>query len=445
MNAVKVEEISPCCKKISVEMPSEKVDEVFNKVIDLYQKNAKLDGFRRGSVPKELIYNHFNKDIKEEVKQHIVEETYAQAIKEANIKPIALLNIEGIPERGKSFEYEMTLEVVPPLKLPKYKGIPLKKPEETTITDETVEKRLQEILMEYGGLKPSEHQKMEDGDSAIIDYDGTIDGKPVEALDPSLKNSFIAIGRDVETNKIKPYLNFEDHLIGMGINEERDVEINFPKNFAVKSIAGKRVIYKVKIKSLLTWKPIELDEFLSKNPEGFKTVDELKARIKTALEKAAAQKKKEALREELSNYLLEKTDLEIPPSLIVDEVERMASSIKLRALMSGIHDFDKEEFIKNNKEQMMDTAARRVKLDFIIYDIAKAENIEVSDDEVNAYIEQQALSAGRNPDEYKENLRKRDLFMSVKMHILYEKTMEWLLNNAEIGGSGNIFARLFKR
>ncbi len=367
---IKIEEISQCCKKLIVEVPSEKVNTVFNQVLDTYHKNAKIDGFRKGTAPRELIYNHFSKDIKDDVLWDIIHDTYSDVIKESQVKPILVLNVSGTPERGKPLKYEMTLEIVPKIKLPKYKGISLKKPEDIVITDEIVDKAIEKLLSDNGNYATSNHEAIEENDVAIIDYEGKIDGKPIGSIFPNLKDSFLEKGNNVETYKIAEYLNFYEQIKGMHLNEERDVQISFPNDYPAKPLAGKNITYHVKINAILSWQPMTIDEYLKFN-ENCKTVEELKARLKADIEKEEENKRRQALIGEIQKYLLEKTEIEVPPSLITEEIERIASHMALEAFIYRIANFNKEEFVNANYDKLMEIATKWIKTEFIIYEISR--------------------------------------------------------------------------
>ncbi len=422
---VNVEEISPVKKKVNVEIP---VEEVTSEIDSFYKdlgKTAKIKGFRPGKVPRSILEAYFKDHVKGEVIQKLVKDTYPKAFSEVAVQPVSPPEIDPQElEAGKPFQYTATIEVKPVIKMEGYLGLNIEGKKEG-VKDEEVEERLKNLQNLHANLKTiSEVRPVQNGDYVIIDYEGRMDGKPMEGGK--------AIDFAVEVGKGQFIPAFEEKLIGLRPDDPREIEVSFPEDYGYKKWAGKTISFQVKVKEIKEKILPPLDDEFAKDLGDYSSLDELKAKVRQEKEKIKESALDRQLKDLMVDQLLKATSFEVPQSLVEEHTKSLVSETKLRLASQGMDlkniGVSEEKLLGDYRE----TAEKQVRTFLILEKIAEQEGITVTDEEVEGRLREIAERARQKFDVLKSYYEKNGLIPEVKAGILNEKTLNFLLQKANI-------------
>lgn len=369
------------------------LDDTFKKVI----KKVKIDGFRPGKAPREVYERKYGKSsLVVEAVDMAVSDAYTKALKEFKGEPIMQpsVAIDKADEEGVIYKFIFTTK--PEVKIKKYTNLGVKKPS-VKVTDKEVEEEIQNIIKEYADLQVKEGA-IEDGDTAIIDFEGFDNGKAFEG--GKGENYSLEIG----SHSFIP--GFEEALVGHKSGEEVDVNVTFPEDYHAEDLKGKPVVFKVKIHEVKTKVYPKLDEefFKDLGLDDVKTEEDLKKTIKDGIKSRKEYDAENKYTDELFEALLKETTVEIPHELIHEELDRMVEQYAERLKMQGL---TLEQFYKYTnsseealKEQMHEEAEKRVKLRFAIEEIISLEKIDATDEEAEKEAQEGAKKHNIDKDEY---------------------------------------------
>jgi trigger factor len=420
-----VEEISPVKRKISVEIPE---DQVVKEVDSFYKdlgKKAKIKGFRPGKVPRNILERYFKDYVKAEVIQKLIEDSYPKALSETELQPVSPPAIDpGEFEGGKPFQYSALVEIKPDIKLEGYTGLKLEGKKEV-VTDEEVEQRMKALQNLHANLSTiSEVRPIQAGDYVIVDYEAKADGKPLEGGK--------AIDFTVEVGSGQFIPTFEEKLIGLRAEEEKEIEVSFPADYGYQKWAGKTVSFHVKVKEIKAKILPPLDDEFAKDLGDYSSLEELKAKLKGDIEKEKALALEQQLKDQAVNQLLEANPFEVPGSLVEEQTKAMVSDTKLRLAAQGV-------VLKNlgvTEEKLQgdyrDMAQKQVKTFLILEKIASQEGITVTDEEADHRLKEMSKRMHQPFDALKRYYEKNGLLPEVKAGILRDKTLNFLLEKAYV-------------
>ncbi len=420
-----VEEISAIKRKISVEIPE---DQVVKEVDSFYKdlgKKAKIKGFRPGKVPRNILERYFKDYVKAEVIQKLIEESYPKALSETELQPVSPPAIDpGEFEGGKPFQYSALVEIKPDIKLEGYTGLKLEGKKEE-VTDEEVEQRMKALQNLHANLSTvTEVRPIQAGDYVIVDYEAKVDGKPLEGGK--------AIDFTVEVGSGQFIPTFEEKLIGLRVEEEKEIEVSFPADYGYQKWAGKTVSFHVKIKEIKAKILPPLDDEFAKDLGDYSSLEELKAKLREEIEKEKALALEQQLKDQAVNQLLEANPFEVPESLVEEQAKAMVSDTKLRLAAQGV-------VLKNlgvSEEKLQgdyrDMAQKQVKTFLILEKIANQEGITVTDEEADHRLKEISERMRQPFDAMKRYYEKNGLLPEVKAGILRDKTLNFLLEKANV-------------
>jgi trigger factor len=420
-----VEEISSVKKKISVEIPE---DQVVKEVDSFYKdlgKKAKIKGFRPGKVPRNILERYFKDYVKAEVIQKLIEESYPKALSETELQPVSPPAIApGEFEGGKPFQYSAVIEIKPELKLEGYAGLKIEGKKEE-VKDEEVEQRLKALQNLHANLNTiSEARPIQTGDYVIVDYEAKVGGKPLEGGK--------AIDFTVEVGSGQFIPTFEEKLIGLRLEEEKEIEVSFPADYGYQKWAGKTISFHVKIKEIKAKILPPLDDEFAKDLGDYSSLDELKAKLKGEVEKEKALALEQQLRDQVVDQLLEANPFEVPESLVEEQAKAMVSDTKLRLAAQGVVLKNlgvSEEKLQGDYRAM---AQKQVKAFLILEKIASQEGIAVTDEEADNRLKEMSERTHQPFDAVKRYYEKNGLLPEVKAGILRDKTLNFLLEKASV-------------
>jgi len=422
---VSVEDISSIKKKVNVEIAEDQVTKEVDSFYSELRRKAKIKGFRPGKVPRNILERHFKDYVKAEVIQKLIENTYPGVLSENNLHPVSNPMIDpGELESGKPFQYAATIEVKPDIKLEGYVGLNIEGKKEGT-KDEEVEERLKNLQNLHAQLKTiSEARSVQSGDFVILDYEARMGNKPLE------EGKAIDFAVEVGSGRFIP--EFEEKLIGLKPEEEKEIEISFAEDYGYKKWAGKTISFHVKIKEIKEKVLPSLDDEFAKDLGDYSSLEELKLKLKAEIEKEKERALERQLKDQMVNQLLQANSFEIPDSLVEEQAKALASDTKLRLATQGVDLKNlgvSEEKLQQDYQEM---ARKQVRTFLILEKIADQEGITVTDGETEDRLREISERTRQKFDVVKRYYEKNELIPEVKAGIMSEKTLNFLLQKANI-------------
>ena len=420
-----VEEISSIKKKVSIEIPE---DQVTKEVESFYKdlgKKAKIKGFRPGKVPRDILERYFKDYVKAEVVQKLIQDTYPQALSEADLQPVSPPVIDpGEFVEGKSYQYSAVIETKPDITLEGYNGLKIEGKKEE-VKDEEVEGRLKALQNLHANLKTlSEARPIQAGDYVILDYEASMGGKPLEGGK--------AIDFTVEVGSGQFIPAFEEKLIGVKSEEEKTMEVSFPEDYGYQKWAGKTISFDVKIKEIKEKILPPLDDEFAKDLGDYASFEEFKAKLKGEIEKEKELGLERQLKDLVVDQLLEANPFEVPESLVEEQAKAMVSDTKLRLAAQGVALKNMGVSEEKLQEDYRGMAQKQVRTFLILEKIAGQEGIEVTDEEAEGRLREMSERMHQKFDVVKRYYEKNGLLPEVKAGIIRDKTLNFLLEKANI-------------
>ncbi|MBQ9280241.1 MAG: trigger factor [Clostridia bacterium] len=427
--SVKVEKLENNLVKLEITIEAEKFEEGLEKA---YFRNAKyfnVPGFRKGKAPRSVVEKHYGESILyEDAFNIIVPDIYEEAIAENNIEAVSHPEIDITQmEKGKDLIFTATVTVKPEVKLGKYKGIKIEK-KEYPVTEEEIEKELNEMADKNSRIiTGDENTVLEKGNTAVIDFEGFVDDK---AFDGGKGENY---SLEIGSNTFIP--GFEDQLIGLKAGEETDVNVTFPENYFSTELAGKPAVFKVKVNEIKIKELPAIDDEFVKDVSEFDTLDELKADIKKRLEEENAKKAKYEMEEEAIKAVCEKAEVEIPHVMIHNEIDGYIQDMEQRLSYQGMK---LETYLQLMGKTLADVESEyheraevNVKTKLVLEAIFNAENIEITDKDIEDKIRDIAESygsAGPNVEELVKNPTDQ-MKEYVKEELKYDLAVKFIMDN----------------
>lgn len=421
----KIEDISSIKKKIEVTIPVEAVREALEKEYDKISKSAKIKGFRKGKVPRNVLEKFYASEAAEGAMETLVRESYPEAVEKEMALPISAPFVEpGKFSKDEEFIYSATFEVKPMVKLEKYKGLNLEKLEVKVAKDE-VDKQLEIIRQQMAQLEPvSEETKTGNGHVIIVDFKGTINGKPFKGSDA--KDFHVELG----AGNLLPQL--EENMHGLSKGEEKEFDLDYPSDYFNKELAGKKGHFWIKVTDIKKKMVPELNDEFAKDLGDYKTLEDVRKDIEKRILEAKEYEAKKMLSTDVLSTLAEAHSFEIPESMINAELKSMFEGF-VRYLKSQNLKFEDtgmkiEDFIDRYKGD----AESRVRSFLVIDAIAEAEKIGVSDEDVEERFKLISQQANQPIPKVKQMYESQNLIEGLKVQIQHEKTIDFIIDQAKI-------------
>ena len=412
--------------KITVD--NDKFEAAITKAYNKNKGKFNIPGFRKGKAPKQIIESQYGKGVfYNDAIDMLFPEVYPTALDELNIDPINRpdLDIEEI-SKDNGLVMVINVEVKPEVKLGEYKGIEISKPA-YTVNEEEADLRLEEMRNRAARLVDVEDRAIEAGDTAIIDFEGFQDGVAFEG--GKGENYSLVIG----SNTFIP--GFEDQLIGKNKGEEVEVNVEFPAEYHAENLAGKPANFKVVVKNVQRKELPELNDEFAADTTEFNTLDELKADLRTKLEEEAKNRAEAEMRNSLVEKVSEATELEVPEAMIEAQLDNMMMELNYQLQYQGLQLQQLLEMtgrtIEELKAERREEATKLVKSSLILEAIAKAENVEVSEEEIEAELAKMAQMYNMEVEKIKSAMRPADL-EDIKGHLTIRKTIDLLVDNSKL-------------
>ena len=421
-----VDNLSPVKKKLWVEIDSKEVGKEVDKAYRVYGKTAKIKGFRPGKIPRKIMENYFGKQIVEQVTETLVRETLPKALEETKLLPVNMPVIENeILKTGQNYKYSAVMEVRPEFELEDYKGVEVEK-EILSVTDDNVDKQLEEIRESNAKLKTIEEDRaVQEGDYVVIDYEA-FDGKePVDGV--RAQNHSLIIG------KKQFYPGIEEALTGSKKGDTLTVDVDFENSYFHSNLAGKKVTFKIDLKEIKSIELPELNNDFAKQLGGdIKGLDDLKEKVKEGLVAREEKRIDKEVKERLLSKISETVDFELPESLVENEINAGIESVRQNLMRTG-SDFEKSGLDEAKlKEEFKPISESKVKGMLILGEIAKQNDFSVSEQEIAEGFAEISKDMGFTPDALRQYYETNNMMDSFKQTLLKEKTLNYLLENATV-------------
>ncbi|MCI6244203.1 MAG: trigger factor [Agathobacter sp.] len=425
--SVQVENLEKNMAKLTIEVSAEDLEKALEAAYQKQKKQINIPGFRKGKVPRVMIEKMYGPGVfYEDAANSLMQLNYPSAIDESGIDIVSRPSVEVVQiEKGKPFIFTAEVAVRPEVTLGKYKGVTVTKID-TTVSDEEVDAALEKERNNNARTITVTDRPVAEGDTAVIDFEGFVDGEAFEG--GKGENHPLEIGSHTFID------NFEEQLIGKNAGDDVDVNVTFPEQYQAAELAGKPALFKVKIHEIKTKELPELDDEFAQDVSEFDTLAEYRESLKKNLEEQKENEAKGTKEDEAIQKIIDKSKMEIPEAMIQTQCETMIDEFAQRIAQSGLTMEQYLQFsgltIDAMMEQVRPEALSRIQSSLVLEQIAKEENIEVSDEEVDAEIEKMAKSYGMEADKLKEYVGEgeRD---SMKKNLAITKAVELVMDNVK--------------
>ena len=392
--------LEKCMMEVKVTFTTEEWKNAQEKALEKLAKNVKIDGFRQGKAPMKMVKSRVGKAaILEEATDVVLKKSYAAILLDNNIQPVGQPQVQIDELTEDVLKVTVTAPVAPEVTLGQYKGLEVKKGT-VKVTKKEIEAELANYQNQFAELIIKEEGTVENGDTAVIDFEGFKDGVAFEG--GKAENHSLEIG----SGSFIP--GFEEQVIGMKVGEEKEINVTFPEEYQSAELAGQEAVFKVKVHEIKTKVLPDIDDELAKdvNIDGIETLADLETYTKEQIKNKKQTEVESKFSDDIFNAVIENTPLEVPEAMIETETQTMLREVEMNLQQQGLSFELYEQFTGKNKDaikaDLTDQAKDRVKLNLILAAIVEAENIEVTDEERNSELETIANTYNRDLEEIKQ-------------------------------------------
>lgn len=413
---------------LTVETDEQTVAKALDMAFKKVSAKVNIPGFRKGKVPRKLFEQRFGvESLYQDALDIMLPEAYEAAVLETGIEPVDRpeVDVEQI-EQGKPMIFKATVTVKPEVKLGDYKGLQVEEKDYSVSADD-VDSELERMQKQQGVLKSVEDAPAEKGDKVIIDFEGFKDGVAFEG--GKGENYTLELG----SNSFIP--GFEDQLIGVKAGEEKKVEVTFPEEYHAEDLAGQPATFEVKVHEVKRTELPELDDEFAQDVSEFETFAELKADVESKLNEGKQKEKENDLRNQLVELAANNAEVEIPEVMVEHEVGHMLQNFEQQLSYQGLNLELYSQFTGQStddlKEQFKADAAKKVRADLVLEAIAKAENLEVTEEELEKELQETADSVKRDVAEVRQILEANGQIDVLKAQLRNKKTIDLLVSESQ--------------
>ena len=425
---VKIEDVEKNVVQLEIEVDAAKFEEGMQKS---YLKNASkfnVPGFRKGKAPRNIIERYYGEQaLYDDAINIVCAEAYDLAVDEKNIHPVDRPELDIIQIGNKqNLIFTAKVTVKPEVELGAYMGVEVKKAE-AVVTDDDLEVEFQKVVEKNSRLVTISDRPVQNGDTAVIDFEGFIDSVPFEGGKGNDYGLVIGSGSFIP--------GFEEQLIGKNIGEDVDVNVSFPEDYGKDDLSGKPALFKVAIKEIKVKELPTVDDEFAKDISEFDTLDEYKLDMRNKLIEAANHKAEHENEENVIQKIAENATIEIPEVMIEKQIDAMVKDFDMRLRYQGLELQKYLEIMGMDFEgfrgQFSERAKNEVKVQLVVEKISEVENTEVSDEEAEDEIKKMAEAYKQSVEDLKKSLRPEDMEY-VKKDIAFRKTIKLLVDSAKL-------------
>lgn len=390
-------------------------------------KNVKVDGFRKGHVPEDVIEKTFADDIRDEILNRVIREEYAEVLKDKSFRPVSELQITDLKLEKDSLKVNLKVAVFPEFNLPEYKGLNIEL-EKVEVSDEDVSSQLDKMLSRAKKYEKTIREEAKNGDIATIDFEGFVDGVAFEGGK--------AEGHKLELGSKTFIDNFEEQIIGHKVGEEFEVNVKFPEEYHAENLKGKPAVFKIKLHSLEEIVLPELnDDFAKEN--GADTLEDLKTNVRANLLVEKENQAKNVKLSKIVEKIVDGVNLEVPEILVEQDIDANISQFVQQLQMQGMN---LESYlsmtgqtVEKMREDLRVNAIKGIKTSFVLSKIGETENIKVSDEDIENELKNIASMYGMDVEAIKSELEKSGelgrYIGRINSQLFFGKINQFLLEN----------------
>lgn len=425
--SVQVENLDKNMVKLTIEVPAEELEKAIEAAYKKQKNQISVPGFRKGKVPRVMIEKMYGVGVfYEDAANTLMQQNYPSAVDESGVDIVSRPTVDVVQiEKGKPFIFTAEVAVKPEVTLGKYMGVTVTKID-TSVSEDEVNEALEQQRNNNARTISVTDRPVAVGDTAVIDFEGFVDGVAFEG--GKGENHPLEIGSHTFID------TFEDQLVGKNAGDEVEVNVTFPEQYQAADLAGKPATFKVKINEIKTKELPELDDEFAQDVSEFDTLAEYKESLKKNLEEKKENEAKRTKEDEAVQKIIDKSKMDIPEAMIDTQCETMIEEFAQRIAQNGLSMDQYLQFsgltVDGLKEQVRPEALSRIQASLVLEQIAKDENIEVSDEDVNAEIEKMAASYGMEADKLKEYMGDAEKD-SMKKDLAINKAVELVMSNVK--------------
>lgn len=424
--SVQVENLEKNMAKLTIEVEAERLEKALDAAYNKQKKSISIPGFRKGKVPRVMVEKMYGVEIfYEDAANILLQKAYPEAYDECGLDIVSQPKIDVVQlEKGKPFIFTAEVAVKPEVTLGKYKGVTVTKID-TVVTDEEVDAEV-ERQRNSNARTVTVDRAIENGDTAVIDFEGFVNEEAFEG--GKGENYELEIGSHsfIDT--------FEDQLVGKSAGEDVEVHVTFPEEYQAEELAGKPALFKVKIHEVKTKELPELDDEFAQDVSEFDTLAEYKEDVKKKLTERKEADARRAKEDEAIAKIIDKSKMEIPDAMIDNQVNAMMNDFANNMAQQGLTMEQYLQFtgmtVDKMREQVRPDAEKRIQSSLVLEQIAKEENIEVTEDDLDAEIEKMAGMYGMDKEQLKGYVQDAEK-ESMKRDIAIQKAVELIMDNVK--------------
>ena len=430
---VEVENQPPGMATLRIELPPEDVRKEWDAIASNYSRYARIPGYRAGKAPRQVIEKKFRKEIQDELTKALVSKSYREAIAEKQLRVVSLADL-GDVEFGddRSMRFRATVVTAPEFELPEYKNIAVQLPG-TEVNQAEIDTAIERLRDQVADFVDVGERELAMGDFAVIDFTGAIDGVPISEIVPEASKNLHGGKKfwlHLAPENFLP--NFCEQIVGMKPVDTRSVQVTFPAEFPVTELAEKKADYAVTLNEIKEKVLPAVDDAFAAKIMPDKTLADLRHTIEHNLEHEKEHEIERLKEQQVVKYLHEHISFDLPPSLLKNETRLALNELVHRNRERGVPD----ELLKGKEKELIEgagsLAAQRLKTNFILHRIAEAEKIEVTREEVDERIREQAAHYNVSVEKMRKEFEEKDRINGLAEEILLGKTLDFLKSNVSV-------------
>jgi trigger factor len=417
-------EISPVVRELTIEVDANRVDLAYTQAVKQLRKSARVKGFRPGKVPVNVIKQIYGASLDEEIERSLVRETLADAIELAELRPVVEPQVEAEPPvEGKMFRYKARIEVKPEIELPELNALSGARPA-VNVGEDAILGELESLReRQVNWIEEPEEIIAEDGHQVTIDFVGTIDGVAFEGGSAERVDLELGSGRMIP--------GFEEQLVGAKSGEERDLEVSFPDDYGNDELAGRTAVFAAKVTAIKRRELPELDDDFAKDIGDFETIEDVRDKIRENLQAQLQHSSDEKLHRSLLDDLVTRTSFEVPPTMVERQLESQIKQFE-QQLQGRVPEPDVRARVAQMREEGWDEARRRVQEALLLEAVALQVELEASEEEIDARLDEMATGQGVDPKMMHDMAQAQGWRQAIAAEVVDRKALAHLVEHAEI-------------
>jgi trigger factor len=421
---VVVNELAQCKRGLEVEVPTEAVAQEMERVYREYSHRAKVPGFRKGKIPMDIVRRRFAGEVREEVVGNMVREYAFKALEEHKLEPIQPPVLEKVSyESGQPLTFKATFEVRPQIRLESYRGVAVKVARQQ-VSDEMVSLSIKSLAERAAKLEAVSGRPAQKGDYAV----GTLSCRFVKGSGKDLQDEQLFLEAGAEDN----HPDFNAAILGLNAGDSRTFETTYPDDYNAEALRGCTVAYTVNVKEIKKKVVPPIDDDLAKELGNFQSLEELRSKVREQLERRASEAEQSEAKNRILAELVKRHPVEVPESLVEAQMDGRLQSIAREMASRGIDPTKADVNWKEEREKLRPASVDSVRAVLILEAIAAAEGIDVQEDDLNAWLREEAKRHDTTVADVKRKLSENTGLSGVRKHIVREKSLDFLLRDAII-------------